>query len=353
MLGLFGKKPSSLMGLDINATSVTFLALGRQGQGYRVEAYAREPLAPNTLLDQHIADPEALAAALSRAWLKTGSRLKGAAVAVAGEALISKLIEMPAGLHADELEQQVRLEAGQYIPYPLEEVAIDFEVLGTLPGHPQRLQVLLVACRSERVEALETVLALAGLTAQVVDSEPLALERCLLMLAADLPAAADGAVALLDMGPNLTRFSVLHGRRVIYSREQLFGSWPLLEALQRRYALTLDAAVLAQRQGCLPQGCAEELLQPFEQELLQQVDRALQQFATSPQQQPLARLLLAGDGSCLAGLVRRVEEETGITALLANPFRSMTVSAQVDAQALNEQAPSLLLACGLALRGFD
>jgi type IV pilus assembly protein PilM len=213
--------------------------------------------------------------------------------------------------------------------------------------------VLLVACRSERVEALETVLALAGLTARVVDSEPLALERCLLMLAADLPAAADGAVALLDMGPNLTRFSVLHGRRVIYSREQLFGSWPLLEALQRRYALTLDAAVLAQRQGCLPQGCAEELLQPFEQELLQQVDRALQQFATSPQQQPLARLLLAGDGSCLAGLVRRVEEETGITALLANPFRSMTVSAQVDAQALNEQAPSLLLACGLALRGFD
>lgn len=344
------------MGLDINATSVTFLALERQGQGYRVEAYAREPLAPNTLLDQHIADPEALAAAVSRAWLKTGSRLKGAAVAVAGEALISKLIEMPAGLHADELEQQVRLEAGQYIPYPLEDVAIDFEVLSTLPGHPPRLQVLLVACRSERVEALETVLALAGLTARVVDTEPLALERCLLMLAADLPAAADGAdaaVALLDIGPNLTRFSVLYRQRVIYSREQLFGNGPLLEVLQHRYALTLDEALLAQRQGHLPQGCAEELLQPFEQELLQQVVRALQQFATSPQQQPVAQLLLAGDGSCLAGLARRVEEETGITALLANPFRGMTVSAQVDAQALNEQAPSLLLACGLALRGFD
>ena len=228
------------MGIDINATSVTLLALGRQGQGYRVEAYAREPLAPNTVLDQHIADPEALAAALSRAWLKTGSRLKGVAVAVAGEAVISKLIEMPAGLHTDELEQQVRLEAGQYIPYPLEDVALDFEVQGPVPGNPQRVQVLLVACRNERVEALETVLGLAGLTARVVDTQPLALERCLLLLAAHLPLATPGAVALLDIGPALSRFSVLHGQRVIYSREQLFGSGLLMEALQRRYGLTLE-----------------------------------------------------------------------------------------------------------------
>ncbi|NTZ74670.1 type IV pilus assembly protein PilM [Pseudomonas protegens] len=353
MLGLFSKKPSSLMGIDINATSVTLLALGRQGQGYRVEAYAREPLAPNTVLDQHIADPEALAAALSRAWLKTGSRLKGVAVAVAGEAVISKLIEMPAGLHTDELEQQVRLEAGQYIPYPLEDVALDFEVQGPVPGNPQRVQVLLVACRNERVEALETVLGLAGLTARVVDTQPLALERCLLLLAAHLPLATPGAVALLDIGPALSRFSVLHGQRVIYSREQLFGSGLLMEALQRRYGLTLEQALLAQSQGRLPQGCAEELLQPFEQEVLQQVSRSLQQFATSPQQQPLVQLLLAGDGSGLAGLERRVEGETGIDTSLANPFRAMPMGPRVDPQVLNEQAPNLLLACGLALRGFD
>lgn len=341
------------MGIDINATSVTLLALGRQGQGYRVEAYAREPLAPNTVLDQHIADPEALAAALSRAWLKTGSRLKGAAVAVAGEAVISKLIEMPAGLHTDELEQQVRLEAGQYIPYPLEDVALDFEVQGPVPGNPQRVQVLLVACRNERVEALETVLGLAGLTARVVDTQPLALERCLLLLAAYLPLAAPGAVALLDIGPALSRFSVLHGQRVIYSREQLFGSGPLLEALQRRYGLTLEQALLAQSQGRLPQGCAEELLQPFEQEVLQQVGRCLQQFATSPQQQPLVHLLLAGDVSGLAGLEQRVKGETGIDTSLANPFRAMPMGPRVDPQVLNERAPNLLLACGLALRGFD
>lgn len=353
MLGLFSKKPSSLLGIDISATSVTLLALSRRGRGYRVDTYAREDLAPNALQDQHIADPEAVAMALSRAWLKSGSRLKRAAVAVAGEAVISKLIEMPAGLSADELEQQLRLEAGQYIPYPLEEAAIDFEEQGMVPGNPQRVQVLLVACRNEPVESLEAVLALAGLTPRVVDTAPLAVERCLAMLAAQSPMASQGAMALVDIGSSLSVFSVLHDQQLIFSREQLFGSRQLSEALERRYALTLPAALQAEREGRLPAGCTEELLQPFEQELQLQVTRSLQLFAASPGQQPVTQLLLAGAASRLTGLDRRLAERMGIATAVADPFVAMALGDQIDARALADQAPQLLLACGLALRGCD
>ncbi|KAF0862479.1 type IV pilus assembly protein PilM [Pseudomonas sp. LD120] len=352
MLGLFSKKPSSLLGIDINAASVTLLALSRQGAGYRVEAYAREALAANVLLDQHIADPEAVAMALSRAWRRSGSRLKDVAVAVAGDAVISKVIEVPAGLSDDDLESQLALEAGQYIPYPLEDVALDFEVQGCVPGKPLRQRALLVACRNELVESLESVLALAELTPRVVDTQPLALERCLLMLAAQLPVTALSAVALLDIGPNLTTFSVLFDRQVIYAREQLFGTRPLMAALEQRFALAPEAVLLAQRQGGLPEGC-NEALQAFEQEVLQQASRSLQLFADSPGQPPVAWLLLAGEGSRLVGLDRQVERQVGIATRIANPFLNMSVSSQVDARTLADDAPSLLLACGLAMRGFD
>lgn len=349
VLGLFSKKSGSLLGIDISATSVTLLALSHQGRSYRVEAYAREDLAS----DPFGADPEALARVLSRAWLKSGSRRRDVAVAVSGEAVISKLIEMPAGLGDDELEHQLQLEAAQYIPYPLEDVAIDFEVQGAVPGDPRRVQVLLVACRNEDVEALEAPMTLAGLTPRVVDTMPLALQRCLAMLTESLPSASPLAVALLDIGADMTTFCVMHGQRIIYSREQLFGSRQLTQALERRYTLTLDQALLAERQGCLPQGCAEDTLRPFEQALLQQAHRSLQLFAESPQQLPVERLLLAGDGSRLTGLDGRLAEQVGIVTVIADPFVSMSIAPHVDARALAEQAPYLLRACGLALRGFD
>ncbi|BAQ72130.1 type IV pilus assembly protein PilM [Pseudomonas sp. Os17] len=353
MLGVFSRKSSSLLGIDIGATSVRLLSLSREGRGYRVEAYARQDLAPDSFLESGGVDAEAQAVALCQAWRTSGSRLKAAAVAVPGEAVISKLIDMPAELDEAELEYQLSLEAGQYIPYPLEEVATDFEVQGRVPGNPRRVQVLLVACRHETVEAREALLARAGLTPQVVESAPLALERCLALLTAQSPAATQSAVALLDVGSGVSSFSVMRDRRIIYSREQLFGSRQLTQVLGQRFSLTLDQALRAERQGGLPSVCLEEALRPFEQDLLHNVQRALQQFSESPQRQPVQWLLLAGEGMRLAGLERRIEQQLGIATALANPFVGMSVGPRVDAQALAEQAPELLLACGLALRGFD
>ncbi|MBC2654715.1 type IV pilus assembly protein PilM [Pseudomonas sp. MSSRFD41] len=350
MLGVFGRKPGSLVGIDIQSTAVTLLALSRQGPGYRVEAYARETLPPGVLQERLIVDPEALAQTLSRVRLKSGTGLRNVAVALPGEAVISKLIEMPVGLSEQELEDQVALEAEQYIPYPLEDVAIDFEVQGPVPGSPQRNQVLLVACHNEHVESLVSALVLADLSAEVVETQPLALERCLALLGSSQSLAPQATLALFDIGLDRSTFNVMQGQRVIHGHEQPFGSRRLLDDLQG-HGLTLEEVLLAQRQERLPQDCIGEVLHAFEEELVQQAARSLQEFAGSSQRRQVDLLLLAGSASRLHGLAQCVEQSLAVVTCIANPFRDMSSGAGVDARGLADQAPSLLLACGLALRG--
>ena len=177
MLRLFNKKARSLLGIDISSTSVKLLELSRQGNGYRVEAYAVEPLPAKAVIEKNIAELDGVGQALARVLVKARTDLKYVAVAVAGSAVITKTIEMDAGLTDDEMEDQLKIEADQYIPYPLDDVAIDFEVQGASTRNPERVNVLLAACRKENVEVREAALALAGLTACVVDVEAYALER--------------------------------------------------------------------------------------------------------------------------------------------------------------------------------
>lgn len=230
MLGLIKKKANTLLGIDISSTSVKLLELSRSGGRYKVEAYAVEPLPPNAVVEKNIVELEGVGQALSRVLVKAKTNLKSAVVAVAGSAVITKTIEMEAGLSEDELENQLKIEADQYIPYPLEEVAIDFEVQGLSARNPERVDVLLAACRKENVEVREAALALAGLTAKVVDVEAYALERSYALLSSQLGADTDQlTVAVVDIGATMTTLSVLHNGRTIYTREQLFGGRQLTE----------------------------------------------------------------------------------------------------------------------------
>ncbi|MDR6357145.1 type IV pilus assembly protein PilM [Pseudomonas psychrotolerans] len=168
MLGLFRKKANTLLGIDVSSTSVKLIELSRAGGRYRVEAYAVEPLPANAVVEKNIAELEGVGLAIGRVLVKARTSARSAAVAVSGSAVIAKTIEMDAGLSDDELENQIKLEADQYIPYPLDEVAIDFEVQGPSPRNAERVEVLLAACRKENVEVREAALALAGVSAKVV-----------------------------------------------------------------------------------------------------------------------------------------------------------------------------------------
>jgi type IV pilus assembly protein PilM len=353
VLGLFNKKARSLLGIDISSTSVKLLELSRQGEGYRVEAYAVEPLPPRAVIEKNIAELDGVGQALARVLVKARTSLKNVAVAVAGSAVITKTIEMDAGLSDDEMEDQLKIEADQYIPYPLDEVAIDFEVQGASARNPERVNVLLAACRKENVEVREAALALAGLTARVVDVEAYALERSFSLLKSQQGGFKGRLVAVVDVGATMTTLSVLHDGRIIYTREQLFGGRQLTEEIQRRYGLTVEQAGLAKKQGGLPDDYVSEVLQPFREALVQQVSRSLQFFFASGQYHAVDQILLAGGTASVSGLDRLIEQQLGTPTQVANPFCDMTLGSKVNAAALASDAPALMIACGLALRSFD
>ena len=354
MLRLFAKKANTLLGIDISSTSVKVLELSRSGGRYRVEAYGVEPLPANAVVEKNIADPEGVGAALTKALTRSKTNVKQAAVAVSGSSVITKIIEMDAGLNDDEIETQIRLEADQYIPYPLEEVSIDFETQGASSRNPERVDVLLAACRRENVELREAALDVAGITAKVVEVEGHALERAFQLLGPQLgPDFKDLVIAVVDVGATVTTLSVLHNGKTIYTREQLFGGGRLTNEIQNRYGLSYAEAGLAKKQGGLPDDYVTEVLQPFKDELLQQVSRSLQFFYAAGQFSEVDGILLAGGSVALADLDRFIESRLGVNVLIANPFADMSLSNKVDAGSLAADAPSLMVACGLALRSFD
>ncbi|OLF56672.1 pilus assembly protein PilM [Pseudomonas chlororaphis] len=350
MLGLFSKKASSLLGIDIGSTSIKLLELSRSGNRFRVEAHGVEALPVNAVVEKNIVEPDGVGHALSRLLARVRPGTRSAALALAGSAVISKVIEMEAGLSDDDRESLLKVDADQYIPYPLDEAAIDFDVLGYSARNPERVDVLLAACRKEHIEVRQAALELAGLNARVVDLEVGALERSFALAAGS---TASAGVALVDIGATLTTLNVMQEGQVVYSREQLFGGQQLTEQIQRRYGLSAEEAGLAKRQVGLPDDYASEVLQPFLDALAEQVARALQFYRTLAPQRPVDSLLLAGGSASVPGLAPLLERRLGVPVLIANPFAGMSLGAKVDAAALTNDAPALMIACGLALRSFD
>lgn len=354
-MGLITKSQAPLVGVDISSTAVKLLQLskGGAGVGYRVEHYAVEPLPPNAVVEKNIVEVEAVGDAIRRALARSGSKAKHAAAAVAGSAVITKIIPMAADLDEDDMESQVELEAVNYIPYPIEEVNLDFEVLGPMPNNPDMMQVLLAASRAENVEMRASALELGGLAAKVMDVEAFAIENAFGLLADGLNLRRDGLAALVDVGATMTTLNILRNGRSLYSREQVFGGKQLTDEVMRRYGLSYEEAGLAKRQGGLPESYEIEVLEPFKEALVQQISRLLQFFYAGSEFNRVDQVVLAGGCASIPGVAEMVEEQIGVPTTVANPLAHMTLGPRVQAHALAQDAPALMIACGLALRSFD
>jgi len=354
LANLLGAKKTALVGIDISSTACKLIELGKVGSRYRVESYAVEPLPQDAMADRDIRDPEVVGEALKRVIKRSGTSVKHAAVSVAGSSVITKVIQMDKDLSEEEMESQIEIEADQYIPYPLEEVALDFQVIGESEKVPDKVDVLLAASRSENVYSRVDALELAGLTAKVVDVEAYTIERAFRLLSNQLPDQGEGQiVAIADIGATNTSLSVLEDFNTIYTREQTFGGSQLTEEIQRRYGLSFEEAGMAKKQGGLPDDYEPEVLEPFKEAIIQQVSRSLQFFYGSSQYGEVDHIVLAGGCAVIDGLEEMIEERLGTTASTANPFADMSLSNRVNAQALSADAPSLVNCCGLALRSFD
>ena len=352
-MSLFQSKTKPVIGLDISSTSVKLLELSRSGSNYCVESYAVKALPPGSVVEKNISDEEAVADAIRQVIRLSKCKLKHAAVAVAGSAVITKLIDMPKGMDDDALESQITIEADQYIPFPLDEVSIDFEVQGPSDDNPEQVKVLLAACRRENVDVRAGVLEQADLIPKVVDVEAYTIERTYPLLAEQWEDQEDQVIAIIDIGATMTTLSVLVGGRTIYTREQLFGGKHLTEEIQRRYGLSFSEAGLAKKQGGLPDDYEEEVLTPFKDAVVQQVTRSLQFFFSSSQYSEVDHIVIAGGVASIDGLAELIQDRLHTLTSVANPFANMSVASRVNAMALGSDAPSLMIAAGLALRSFD
>lgn len=360
----FGSKKHALLGIDISSTAIKLVELARTGSYssgmYRVEAFAQEPLAAGAVAEKKITDIEAVASAIKKALARARTRTRDAAVAVPGSAAITKVIPMSRELSENELESQIQLEADQYIPYPLEEVNLDFCVLRPSSASPEMVDVLLAASRRENVDDRVAALEIAGLTPKVVDIETYAMEGAFaLQLARIEDGAASKTIAVADVGATTTTLHVLNAGEIVYSREQNFGGNQLLDDLQRRYDRSRDDALrgldqpnLAAADGGLPENAETEVVGPFKEALSQQVSRALQFFYSASSFGRPDQLILAGGAARLRGIADLVEQRLGFPVQVANPFEDMVLARNVDRAALERAAPSMMIAVGLALRGF-
>lgn len=348
----FKKKSAPILGIDISATAIKLLELSRSGGKYRVESYAVEALPPNSVSDKTINDIEAVGEAVAKAVKRSGTKTKNAAVCVAGSSVITKVISMPSGLSDDEMESQIQIEADQYIPFPLDEVAMDFEVIGDSEEGTDRVNVLLAASRTDIVDNVVASIELGGLTAKVVDIESFAIENTIDLISSNFPAeVSKDAIAVADVGSALTTFSVLENMKTLYSREETFGGSQLTEDIQRRYGLSYEEAGLAKRQGGLPDNYEPEVLEPFKENMASQIGRALQFFYASSQIDNIDALILAGGCSSIPGIDSLVEERLGVKTIVANPFANMAVASKISTNNLANDAPAMMIACGLAMRG--
>ena len=352
---LFQPKAPPLFGLDISSSSVKMLEIVDAGKAaYRVERYSIEPLPRDAVVDGNINNLEAVTEAVRRAHKRLGTRTRHVAMAVPTGAVISKKIVVAAGLAENELELQVETEANQYIPFALEEVNLDFQSLGPSAANPEEQEVLIAATRKEKVEDRVAVAESAGLKALVMDVESFAQQAALGLVVQSLPnGGKDQNVAVVDVGANVMNVTVLRNDQSVYTREQAFGGNQLTQDIVSRYGMSPEEAENAKRTGGLPDDFDAEVLRPFMENLSMEVQRALQFFFTSTQYHSIDHILLAGGSAVIPGLDAIVNTRTQVPSSIANPFASMQTSPRVQLKRLMIDAPSLIVACGLAMRRFD
>lgn len=355
-LDFFKMKPLPLIGVDISSSSVKIVELSQVGksQAYRIERYAIESMPADAMMDGEIANMEAVSECLRRGWKRLGTRQKNVALALPATDVITKKIVVPAGQREDDLVFQVENEASQYIPFPLDEVELDFQVARPVPDNLEEVEVLIAASRKEKVEDRVAVALTAGLKAVIMDVEPYAAQSAFELTLGQLPGGGkDRIIALVDIGATVMKINVFLNGESLYTRDQPFGGNQLTQEIHNQFNLSLEESEAAKRGGDLPENYKADVLQPFCETLAIEVMRAIQFFYTSTQYIEVNYIFIAGGCAVIPGLDAIIASRTQVSTLVVNPFLNMELSSRIIPRQLNLDAPSLLIACGLALRGFD
>lgn len=347
-------KTPPMLGLDISSSAIKMVELAMSGKSISIERYIVEPLPKDAVVDGKINNLDAVSDAVQHAWKMLGTRVKNVALALPASSVITKKISVPAGMQEADLEMQVETEANQYIPFSLDEVNLDFQVLGPSPMSTEEEEVMIAAARKETVNDRIAVAENSGLKPLVMDVESFATQTALDLIQRQLPnEGADQIIAVVDVGATMMHINIVRNGQQLYFREQSFGGNQLTQDIQRRFNLSSEEAETAKKNGGLPDNYEPEVLRPYMDTLALEITRGLQFFYTSTQFNQIDHVLLAGGGSVLPGLDEVVAGRTQVSTMLANPFLNMVQSSRIKTRQLLLDAPALMIACGLAMRRFD
>ena len=354
MGSLFSRQPEPMLGLDISSSSVKLVELSRDKAGrLTLERCAIEPLERGWISEGNIEKFDEVAEAVRRLVKKSGTKTKNVAMALPPSAVITKKIVLPGGLTDQELELQVEAEANQYIPFPLDEVSLDFCVMGPSANSMGDVDVLIAASRREKVQDIQGLAEAAGLKPVVIDVESYASRLATARLIENLPSKGVGSiVALFEVGALTTSMQVIRDDEVLYDRDQAFGGAQLTQLIVRQYGFSLEEAESKKRSGDLPDDYEASVLRPFVDSMVQEIGRALQFFFTSTPHNKVDYVMLAGGSSALPGLTAAVTQHTTFACNLVDPFEGMEMGDGVRLKKMTREAPSYLTSCGLALRRF-
>lgn len=350
---LLKPKSQPLVGIDISSSMVKIVELSQGPKGYVLEAYSMAPLPKDAIVDGAVNGLDKVSDTVVRAHKLLGTKTRRAALALPVAAVITKKVIMQGGLREEDMEVQVEAEANQYIPFPLEEVNLDFQVVGEAPNNPDENEVLIAAARKEKIDDRVAAAEEAGLKVAVMDVETFATEAAYSLVATQLPNnGIDQTIMIVDIGANMMHVNVLVDNESVYNREQHFGGTQLTQDIQRRFGLSPEESEIAKRKGGLPESYEPEVLQPFVQSLATEVARAVQFFTSSTHYNKVDHIVLAGGCAAIKSVDLLVQEQTQVSTIVANPFVNMTLAPRIKQQALAQDAPALMIACGLALRRF-
>jgi type IV pilus assembly protein PilM len=351
---LLGRQAAPLLGLDISSSSVKLVELGRAKDGsYVLERCAIEPLERGWINDGNVEKFDEVAEAMRRVVKKSGTRTKNVAMALPASAVITKKIVLPGGLSEQELEIQVETEANQYIPFSLDEVSLDFCVVGPSTTSAGDVEVLIAASRKEKVQDRQGLAEAAGLKPVIIDVESYAARLAASRLIGALPASGkDQMVALFEVGASTTSMQVIRNDEVLYDRDQAFGGAQLTQLIVRQYGFSPEEAEAKKRNGELPEDYEMGVLKPFVDSMAQEVARALQFFFTSTPHNRVDHIMVAGGSAALPGLADAITTQTSFPCALADPFQGMQFGDNVREKKVRREAPSYLTSCGLAMRRF-
>lgn len=351
----FQRGPQPLLGIDISSSSVKLVELSAGARtGLRLERYAIEPIERGAVVDGNIENPEQVADALTRAVKRSGARAKAAALALPSSAVISKRIMLAAGLLEEDYDLQVESEASQYIPFAIEEVNLDYQILGMAAQSTEDVEVLLAASRKEKVEDRVAVAEMAGLTPTVIDVEPYAARIAIDHVSSFLPNRGESMIlAVFDIGQSNTSLTVVFNGQTIFERDQNFGGLLLTQEIMNLYGLTFEESEQKKRSGELPDNYASELLAPFVEQATTEAVRALQFFFTSTPYPRVDRIFLAGGCAVTPGLAESTADRSRVPTEIMSPFQGMVVGSGIRERQFRLDAPALMVSCGLAMRRFD